>query len=161
MADVVLSRRAILSDTDIAFLKALRVSQMPFNEVAAVTALHPDILKKLVKDKVLAGDKSTCDIDQARTLAGQLAAARSSTEGKPITALEAAQRYKFSTSTLYSWVEAGWVRVLESTPVGDKLYNEGDLAFARALADLVGHKAGKPVFPPRPRSGRPRKNTAK
>lgn len=42
-------------------------------------------------------------------------------------------------------------------PNGDRLFNEGDIAFARALADIVGHLPGRAVFPSKPRSGRPKK----
>lgn len=141
-------------------LARVKVTQLPVNEAARITGLHPDILIQLVKSGALAGnaagDLSTCDVDQAAIIAGQLGAARAPVEGQPILISDAAKKYGFHVNSFYRWIESGWVTVLQEEP--RVRVNEGDIAFARALADLQGHLAGRAVFPARPRSGRPRKS---
>lgn len=129
--------------------------QKPFEAVAQETGLAPELLRKLVRNGVLAGVApwrvagvvGTCDIDQAKQIAAQLQQARQSVEGNGILPSEAAEKYKFGIASIYNWHKAGWVTVVGTSSSGDKLYNEGDIAFARALANLSGHKPGKKVFP--------------
>ncbi len=129
--------------------------QADFHIAARLTGLHPIILRKLVRDGVLpgvapyrvAGVVGSCDIERAKELAEKFAEARRLVEGQGITVLDAVQKYSLARTSIYQWYDRGWVGVVGTTPAGDRLYNEGDIAFARALADLVGHKAGKPLFP--------------
>lgn len=155
-----LPRRAILVADDLALLRETKVSQVSFIEAAEVTQLHPEILQQLVRFNILPGvvkgENGTVDVNQAAQLAAQLAAARVPVEGEPIRPSVAAEKYRFSTVTIYSWIKRGWVKVLIPEP---RIHvNEGDIAFARALADIQGHMAGKAVFPALPRSGRPKKS---
>jgi hypothetical protein len=132
--------------------------------VASTTGLHPDILRMLVRDGILPGHLPTpysadegCDLDEAQAIADQLNAARQPVEGQGIMASDAEDRYGFSYATIYNWHKNGWIKVVGTGSYNAKLFNEGDIAFARALADLRGQAAGKAVFPAKPRSGRPRK----
>jgi hypothetical protein len=129
--------------------------------VASTTGLHPDILRMLVRDGILPGHvlphDEACDIDQAQAIADQLNAARQSVEGQGITATDAAEKYNFARMSIHAWHKYGWTEVVGTGSYNAKLFNEGDIAFARALADLRGQVAGKSVFPAKPRSGRPRK----
>lgn len=134
---------------------AFDVTTTPYNEAAAALGFPAEILRHLVAAGQLAGDKSVCDLDQARVLVEQLQAARAPVEGVPILISEAVRKYRFSNPSIYKWVKESWVTVMEREP--KVKVNEGDLAFARALADLVGHTAGRAVFPPKPRPGRPKK----
>ena len=128
---------------------------LTFIQVAALTGLPAELLRKLVRDGVIAGHASwpakavhgTCNIDQAREIAARLHAARRPVEGLGIQAKAAADKYGFGTRSIYDWYERGWVRVLNPDSRYDRLYNEGDIAFARAIADLTPHMRGKPVFP--------------
>ena len=128
---------------------------LDFDTVASITGLHRVLLRKLVRDQVLPGSapyrtekvEGSCDLDTARKIAEQLYAARRSVEGQGMTAIAAGKKYGFSRNNVYNWCERGWVRTVGTTPEGDRLYNEGDIAFARALADLVGNVAGKPLLP--------------
>lgn len=139
---------------------SIAVEQIPIAEAAKALDFPAEILAHLVACKVLAGQLAGgdgwCDLDQAAQLVEQLAAARAPVEGNPILVSEGAEKYKFSTPSFYKWIAAGWVTVLQPEP--RVLVNEGDIAFARALADLVGHVPGRAVFPAKPRSGRPRKS---
>jgi hypothetical protein len=120
-----------------------------------MTGLHPAILRKLVRDGVIDGEAphrykqiyGTCNIEQAKAVAARLQAARAPVDGNPILATEAALKYRFEAKTIYNWHAKGWVEVIKNTPSGDRLFNEGDVAFARALANLSGHTPGKAVFP--------------
>lgn len=155
-----LPRHAILGVDDLALLRETNVPQVSYKEAAEVTQLHPEILQQLVRFKILPGvvrgDFGTVDVDKAAQLAAQFAAARAPVEGNPITLSEAAEKYKFDRKSVHAWMTRGWVRVLvEEYPVK---VNEGDVAFARALADLQGHLRGKAVFPSKPRPGRPKKS---
>jgi hypothetical protein len=140
------------------------VEYKPFAQVASETGIHPDILRMLVRDGLLDGavgssssQAGTCDIAKAREIAEHLNAARAGVEGQGIGGRDAAGKYGFSHDTIYNWYKGGWVKVVGTGSYNAKLFNEGDIAFARALADLRGQAAGKSVFPAKPRSGRPRK----
>jgi hypothetical protein len=130
--------------------------------VASTTGLHPDILRMLVRDGILPGHvlphDEACDIDQAQAIADQLNTARAPVEGQGIMATDAAEKYGFSYQTIYDWYKNDWITVIGMGRRKAKLFNEGDIAFARALADLRGQATGKAVFPAKPRSGRPRKD---
>lgn len=136
---------------------AIDMAQIPVSQAAEAAGLAEPILRHLVASGVIAGDVSVCDLDQALELAGQLAAARQPVEGQGILATDAARKYGFSDPSIYKWIADGWVRLVLDRP-RNKLVNEGDIAFARALADLIGHAEGRAVFPAKPRSGRPRKS---
>jgi hypothetical protein len=132
--------------------------------VASTTGLHPDILRMLVRDGILPGHLPTpysadegCDLDEAQAIADQLNAARAPVEGQEITATDAGEKYNFNRKNIYIWHKNGWITTLGTGNYNAQLFNEGDIAFARALADLRGQAAGKAVFPAKPRSGRPRK----
>ena len=122
-----------------------------------MTGLHPAILRKLVRDGVIRGSAphrvkeilGTCDIEQARAVAARLEAARQPVEGTPILASDASLKYRFNRDTIYTWHKKGWVRSLGTSESGHLLLNEGDIAFAKVLANLSGHLQGKPVFPPK------------
>mgnify|MGYP002397208544 CR=1 FL=1 len=160
------------------FLIEQHVTQLPFTMVAAELlsynlAFYLDeteddltrtiaLLRKLVRDGVLAGiapvrnEAGTCDLEAALTIARQLRQARAGVEGQGILATEAAEKYGFSTTSIYRWNEAGWVSIARIDE-GNRLFNEGDIAFAKALVDLTGHKSGKAAFPYRKPTGRPPK----
>jgi hypothetical protein len=137
--------------------------QKPFEQVAQETGLAPELLRKLVRDGVLPGDApwrvagivGWCDINEAHRIAVQLAEARQTVEGNGILATEAAQKYGFDTQTIYNWHRNGWVQVIEAPGERNRRFNEGDIAFARAIADLTGK--GQNIYPPKQRSGRPKK----
>jgi hypothetical protein len=140
------------------------VTRQNIAQAAATTGLHPDILRMLVRDGILPGhlpspysDDEGCELEEAQKIADRLNAARVPVEGQGIGGRDAAEKYGFSHDTIYNWYKGGWVKVVGTGSYNAKLFNEGDIAFARALADLRGQAAGKSVFPAKPRSGRPRK----
>jgi hypothetical protein len=140
------------------------VEYKPFAQVASETGIHPDILRMLVRDGLLDGavgsslsQAGTCDIAKAREIAARLDAARAPVEGQGIMATEAAKKYGFSYQTIYDWYKNDWITVVGTGRRTAKLFNEGDIAFARALSDLRGQASGKSIFPAKPRSGRPKK----
>jgi hypothetical protein len=154
------------------------MTQLPFSLVArellhSGLAFYPDetaddldrtiaLLRKLVRDDKLAGiapargDAGTCDLEEARVIAAQMRTARKPVEGQGILATEAEKRYSFDVNSIYNWNRSGWVKVI-AVDAGVKLFNEGDIAFARALADIIGHRQGKAVFPYGKPTGRPPK----
>jgi hypothetical protein len=98
-----------------------------------------------------------CNVEQAREIAEHLNAARDGIEGQGIGSRDAAAKYGFSHDTIYNWYKSGWIAAVGTGERNATLFNESDIAFARALADLRGQAAGKAVFPSKPRSGRPKK----
>lgn len=142
------------------------LQQKSFDEAGSLTGLHPDILRMLVRDEILEGvmpnwkdQVGTCDVEQAQEIANHLNAAREGVEGKGIGSRDAAAKYGFSHDTIYNWHKNGWISAIGRGKRNATLFNEGDIAFARALANLRGQIAGKAVFPARPRPGRPRKQS--
>lgn len=138
--------------------------QWPFDQAAQLTGLPAELLRKLVRDGVLSGNApwrvngdvvGWCDIDQARGIASTLATARRPVEGVGILATEAAEKYGFDPQTIYNWYNNGWVRLVDSPGKRNRQFNEGDIAFAKAIAELTGKRQN--IFPAKPRSGRPPK----
>ena len=160
-----LHTRAILNTEDKMELAARlpQLKQRPFDEVAKETGLHRDILRKLVRAGKIPGvaalrqpEVGTCDIEAAQAIARRLEAARCPVDGTNILVTKAAEKYRFSRKVVYEWIRNEWVRPVGTTENGDLLINEGDVAFAYALAEeLGGHKRGKPVFPTKHPVGRP------
>ena len=134
---------------------SIAVDLIPIPQTARSVGLPEAILRHLVAAGAVAGNAYTCDLDQAVQIAAQLAAARAPVEGTPILVSEAASKYGFSTLSIYRWIADSWVSVLQPEP--RVRVNEGDIAVAHTLADLVGRTPGRAVFPAKPRSGRPRK----
>ena len=160
MSTAPLSPRAILTvSNEGGETMSMAVETLPINQAALALAFPEALLRHLVVAGVIAGDKSTCDLDQAAQVVAQLRAAQKPVEGNPILATEASVKYGFPPETIYRWQEAGRITLLEFRNRG-RLFDEGDIALARALADLVGQIAGRSVFPAKPRSGRPRKTAA-
>lgn len=129
----------------------------PFDEVAQITGIDAEILRKLVRDGVLKGSApyrvsgivGWCDIHQAREIAQRLHSARCLVDGRGITSLEATEKYGFGRTSIYHWTDKGWIGVIGFNEQGERLFNEGDIAFARAIADLTSHTRGKVLFPKR------------
>jgi hypothetical protein len=137
---------------------SMAVQILPINQAAQALGFRPELLRHLVAAGVVAGDKSTCDLDQAAQIVARLKAVQAPVQGKPILVSEAVKKYGFSSPSIYKWISDGWVKVLEQEP--KILINEENIATARELADLIGHIPGRAVFPAKPRSGRPRKVAA-
>lgn len=142
----------------------LRLAQMSEEEaqklysvVAQKVDIHPDILRMLVKDGVIEGDDATCDPEQARGVAERLHAARSQVRGQGIVATDVPEKYGFSHDSIHRWNKTGWIGVVGRGRYNAKLFDEGDIAFLRALADLRKIPPSGEVVPARPRSGRPRR----
>ena len=136
--------------------------QVTFEAAAQLTSLPAELLRKLVRDGVLSGDApwrvsglvGTCNLDEAQQIATKLITARNKAEGQGILATEAATKYGFSNQSIYSWLKNGHVRIIGTLSNGDWLINEGDVAFARAIADITGKTSY--IFPAKG-AGRPRK----
>jgi hypothetical protein len=95
------------------------------------------------------------DEAQARAIAARLTAARTAREGQGITAREAEAKYGFAHVSFYKWHKDGWIRTVGTGAYNAVLFDEGDIAMARVLADIQGQTAGRSVFPSKPRPGRP------
>lgn len=152
--------RAILSTEEVKTLVTYvaTANELPLDQAGQITGLAPEILRKLVRDGVLRGSApyrvtgvvGTCDIDQARQIAARLEAARAPLAGVPILATEAASKYNFDVNSIYRWYKEGWIQLVRGEgQERNRYFDEGDIAFARALADLSGHTMGKRVFPKR------------
>jgi len=137
----------------------MAVQLIPIPQAAQSVDIPEPILRHLVAcgvvAGVVAGDKHYCDLEQASHIAAQLAQARADVQGRAILVSDAAHRYGFHRHSIYNWIRKGWIRVIDPEP--RVKIDEGDIAQARALANLVGQSPGRGVFPPHPRSGRPRK----
>jgi transposase len=70
-------------------------------------------------------------------------------DGKPIGLREAIEKYDISMSTVYRWIDKGYVRVLEEGGVGrgnKRLLNEADMAYAGKVADIRGRSQGRTII---------------
>lgn len=137
---------------------SMTVDTLPINQAAQALAFPEALLRHLVVAGVIAGDKSTCDLPQAAQVVTRLRAAQNLVAGHPILISEAAEKYGFHSNSVYNWIDGGWVHIIHPEP--RIKVDEGDIAFTRVLADLVGHVPGRAIFPAKPRSGRPRKSAA-
>lgn len=149
----------VVSSSDEGEPMSIAVEQITINQAAKALDLRPELLRHLVAAGVVTSDRSVCDLDQAAQIAARLRAAQAPVEGNPILAKDAATKYRFEVNSIYKWHADGWVKTL-SGGSRNRLFNEGDIALARELANLVGHTPGRAVFPAKPRSGRPRKQSA-
>jgi hypothetical protein len=137
---------------------SMAVRQITISQAAKALDIRPELLRHLVAAGVVSGDKSICDFEQAAQIVARLQNARLAADGCGILAREAATKYKFEVNSIYKWHSDGWIKAL-SEKGRNRIFNEGDIALARELADLVGHTPGRAIFPAKPRSGRPRKST--
>ena len=139
---------------------SVAVANVPIEQAATSSGIKADLLAHLVNNGAIpgmvAGQSGWCDLEAVMDLVTRLDAVRAPVEGTPILATDASERYGFDSNSIYRWGREGWVKILVDRPRG-RLYNEGDIAVARTLADMTGHAQGKSVFPAKPRSGRPRK----
>lgn len=148
---------------------AILPPQLPRNEmsigmawVSAQTAgaalnFPAAVLAQLRRYGVVDGADSLLDLDDAARVVAELRAMMAPFVGKPILISEAAKKYRFHSTSIYDWIQNGWVKVLIPEP--RRRVDEGDIVLARALADRQGHRAGRAVFPAKPRSGRPKKKS--
>ena len=113
------------------------------------------IIEQLHSYGLIQGDGLMVDIDDAARVVDELRATMRPFVGVPILISDAARKYGFNPGSIYNWVIGGWVKVLIEQP--KRQVDEGDIALAKAIANLQGHIAGRAVFPAKPRSGRPRK----
>lgn len=150
------SRAKLVLSTDGEHEVIIDMAQIPIEHAAKAVQLNESILRHLVNAGAVAGTGDLCDLESATTVAGKLEAARAPVEGQGILTTDAAAKYRFTNQGIYKWIESGWVRVLVDRE-RNRLINEGDIAFARQLADLLGQTRGRSIFPAKPRSGRPRK----
>lgn len=114
-----------------------------------------EILAQLRQHGLVAEDDKQIDLDDAARVVDELRATMRPFVGVPILISDAARKYGFNPGSIYNWVIGGWVKVLIEQP--KRQVDEGDIALAKAIANLQGHIAGRAVFPAKPRSGRPRK----
>jgi len=139
-------------------MMSMAVSTLPIDQAAKVLGFSPKLIEHLVAAGVIAGDKTNCNLDEAAQIAARLRAAQAPVEGHPILVSEAVKKYGFHRHSIYNWIEGGWVKVIEPEP--RIRVNEGNIALAHALAEMVGHVPGRAIFPAKPRSGRPSKKAA-
>lgn len=72
-------------------------------------------------------------------------------DGEPIGVRESCAKYNLSPTSVYRWIEKGYVRVLREPPSGGgrgnkRLLNEADLAYAAEVADVRGRKPGRHII---------------
>lgn len=155
---VTLPKCAILSTEVREMLAAVKSRNKQYHMVATETGIHPDILKMLVRYEIIPGGDDTCDPDVAQEIAQRLHAARERFQGRGIVISDAVERYGFSPASIYKWSQQGWIKTVgKAERYNAQLYDEGDVAFAAALAEITGRVHGRSVFPAKPRSGRPKK----
>lgn len=150
-----LHTRAILSAEERAMLAVKSQPLMLISDIAGDTGLNPDLLRHLVAAGVIEGDKNVCNLGDAQRVSEQIGKARKPLAGIKILVTDAVEKYGFSKPSIYRWIKDGWVSVIQQEP--RVRVDEGDIAVARVLADLVGQVAGRSIFPSKPRPGRPRK----
>ena len=71
-------------------------------------------------------------------------------DGHPIGIREACEKYRLDVSSIYRWIDKGYVRVLSRGNKGGgrgrkRTLNEADVAYISLVADLRGRKQGKKI----------------
>lgn len=154
-----LSPRAILTvRSESGETMSMAVETLPISHAAQALGFPEALLRHLVVAGVIAGDTSTCNLDEAAQVVARLRAVQAPIAGKPVLVSEAVKKYGFGTPTIHKWIADGRIKVLQPEPY--ILIDEGDIALAKELANLVGRIPGRAIFPAKPRSGRPRKTAA-
>jgi len=131
------------------------VTHIPVDQAAQVLGMDVAILRHLLDAGIVHGTCRCLNLDEATEIAEQIKASRAPVQGNGISIAHASDLYSFSKQSIYKWISDSWVRVVQQKPM--LLVNQADMATARVLADLLGHRPGRAVFPAKPRSGRPRK----
>jgi transposase len=138
--------RAILTSSD--FIEVLVAMMVQID----TKKINDDLLRHLIKYGVIT------DTESAEQTIERIELARKRVQGQTIRVREAVERYGFANATLYKWRNDGWIRVVEDKPA--QRFDESDLAMAAEIANMIGRAAGRAVFPPKPRSGRPKKQAS-
>jgi predicted site-specific integrase-resolvase len=71
-------------------------------------------------------------------------------DGKPIGLEDAYTKYDMNPSSVYRWIEKGYIRILKDRRGGGRgrkrLINEADMAYIAEVGDERGRKRGKPIL---------------
>lgn len=150
------SRATLVLQTNEGLEMSMVVATVSVDAVGAALHFPSEILRQLASYGVIAGhDDYLVDFDDATRIVADLRQEIAPVVGTPILISKAASKYGFDIKSIYNWITTGWVKVLIAEP--RKAVDEGDIALAYGLAKRQGHKAGRSVFPSKPRSGRPKK----
>jgi len=129
---------------------------LPLEEAARRYRLSPEILTRAVEDgkiravcadgRILVAEEDVQKMTKRDALWSQVA----HLDGSPIALEQACSRYAISSPSLYRWIDAGYVRVLEDQRGGGRgrkrVLNEADVAYAALVAKERGRRRGKPIF---------------
>ena len=70
--------------------------------------------------------------------------------GEGIGVERACEKYDLSVSSMYAWIEKGYVRVLKNRRGGGRgikrLLNEADVAYIAEVADIRGRRQGREII---------------
>jgi transposase len=73
-------------------------------------------------------------------------------DGRPIGLEDAYTKYDMNPSSVYRWINKGYIRILKDRRGGGRgrkrLINEADMAYVAEVADERGRKRGKPILTP-------------
>lgn len=129
---------------------------LPLEEAARRYRLSPEALTQAIESgKVRAARLNgriwvAAEDIQKMTKRDMLWAQVAHLDGKPIALEQACLQYAISSPSLYKWISAGYVRVLEDHRGGGRgrkrLLNEADVAYAALVAQERGKRRGRAVF---------------
>ncbi|MBX0326948.1 hypothetical protein K2Z83_04535 [Oscillochloris sp. ZM17-4] len=129
---------------------SIATERVEISHASRILNIDDVMLRHLVTAGVIAGNKHICDLSQAAAIVARLCVAQDSAAGQAIYVTEAAEKYDLERRSIYNWIRAGWIQVIQPEPLVQ--VDEGDLCVARELIALLGgRQSGRPVFPARPR----------
>ena len=131
-------------------------SYLTLSEAARKYGVSTDALMRLVKDGIIRavrvdGGVLVAEGDvQTLSKREELWRRVESLDGIPIGLEEACNKYRISSPSLYRWIDAGYIRVLEDRRGGGRgkkrLLNEADVAYAELVAKERGRRRGRRIF---------------
>jgi hypothetical protein len=133
---------------------------IPLSEAAYRYDLEPSVLTSMIEDGRIDAVKTNGDIAVAEEDVSEARKTMAKREelwrrvqhldGEPIGIEDAYTKYAMSPSSVYRWMERGYIRILRDRRGGGRgrkrLINEADIAYAAEVAGERGRKRGKPIF---------------
>ena len=133
---------------------------LPLEEAARRYRLSQEMLARAVEDgriravrvngRILVAGEDIRQISENRAKSEEIWEQVKHLDGIPIGISEASSKYGVDSTSIYGWINRGYVRLIEDRRGGGRgrkrLVNEADIAYAALVAKHRGRRQGKPIL---------------
>jgi predicted site-specific integrase-resolvase len=133
---------------------------IPLSEAVRRYDLDPGVLTSLIEDgrigavqtndNIVVAEEDVSKTQETMTKRDEFWRRVQHLDGKPIGINEASNKYGFGYGSLYTWINRGYLRVLENRRGGGRgrkrTLNEADVAYAALVAEHRGQTQGRSIF---------------